>query len=610
TFFLSLAVSTGAFAQESPQDSLFQGEILEPYGRYFEMPAEGIYTQFNKQAYMTGEGVWFKIYLLEIGKKRPFDLPQNVYAELFDPEGKPVDRQVLFAEKGSAQGVIRLPDTLVSGIYTFRAYTNWMRNSDKGLYTRTFRVSGGPAATAVGPAGDSADPGESVARPAAGAPYDIQFFPEGGQLLAEIVNNVGFKILDPSGKGEALNGLLKNSKGDTLLRFTTGSRGMGSLALEPLKGERYYADFFLPGSETAIQTVQLPEAQDQGITLNAQWFFPDKASILLRTNAASLPLLEGKKFYVLIHNQGNVARFLIINWSTRPILKLDVDKSLLLNGVNHITLFDEQYQPVADRMIFNKRKEQLGVLSVETSLEKDSMVYSLLARDSGSEPLAADMSVSFLPAGTLSGNFGTSIYSALLLESDLRGTVEEPAWYFEADDFQRMKALDDLLLTQGWRRYKWEDIRKGSRPAPVHIFEQGFTIKGKVVNTISGKQMEKSQVSVFSPENGIITAVDVDSSGAFELPNVFLIDSSRVIINASSAKGRSGFRELQAEITKPRYEKAAPPLPAVKDDFFTKEAGSLVLGGSELLEAVTVTGRAIPEEEAPFANSTYFSRIN
>ncbi|HEY9560725.1 MAG TPA: MG2 domain-containing protein [Anseongella sp.] len=177
-----------AMAQQISQDSLIQQKLLTPYTKYFEFPAEGIYTHFNKNAYMTGEGVWFKVYLLDVGGKRPFDLAQNVYAELFDPFGKEVDKQVLFAEKGSASGMFHLADSLAPGTYTFRAYTNWMRNMDQhAFYTHTFEVSGG------------------ISKPNSGSragAYDIQFFAEGGTLLEGIPNSVAFKIVNPQGKGE------------------------------------------------------------------------------------------------------------------------------------------------------------------------------------------------------------------------------------------------------------------------------------------------------------------------------------------------------------------------------------------------------------------------
>src|SRR3546814_2235724 len=119
--------------------------------------------------------------------------------------------------------------------------------------------------------------------------------------------------------------------------------------------------------------------------------------------------------------------------------------------------------------------------------------------------------------------------------------------------------------------------------------------------------MDNSQVSLYSPINGIMTLLDVDSSGTFVLPKAFLLDSSRVMINATSAKGRSGFRELQAKLSQPRYEKtppALPPAPPVAPETMP----SLVLPeGIDLLEAVTVTGQVQTPEEKAFAGDTYYS---
>src|SRR5690606_35187408 len=139
---------------------------------------------------------------------------------------------------------------------------------------------------------------------------------------------------------------------------------------------------------------------------------------------------------------------------------------------------------------------------------------------------------------------------------------------------------------------------------------QGFTITGEVVNSISRNEMGNSQVSLFSPGNGIMTLLEVDSSGTFTLPKAFLVDSSRVIINATNAKGRSGFRELKATVTPPRYEKAAPALPPPAPAAPEHNTSLVLPAGSELLEAVTVTGRAKTPEEKAFAGDTYYSPIS
>src|SRR3546814_20440149 len=101
-----------------------------------------------------------------------------------------------------------------------------------------------------------------------------------------------------------------NSDGDTLMQLASGPLGMRSLQLNPQPGERYKATFFLPGGN--VQTVDLPSAQHEGISVSAQWFFPDKARILLRTHLPSPPELNGHQLYLLVHNRGRVEQMMIV----------------------------------------------------------------------------------------------------------------------------------------------------------------------------------------------------------------------------------------------------------------------------------------------------------
>ncbi|MEK7256343.1 MAG: hypothetical protein AAB316_16435, partial [Bacteroidota bacterium] len=77
------------------------------------------------------------------------------------------------------------------------------------------------------------------------------------------------------------------------------------------------------------------------------------------------------------------------------------------------------------------------------------------------------------------------ILSHLLLESELKGKVEEPNFYFEPKEKHPGKderlALDYLMLTQGWRRVSWE----GLMYEPVALVEfdgERFVTNGEVVD--------------------------------------------------------------------------------------------------------------------------------
>ena len=46
----------------------------------------------------------------------------------------------------------------------------------------------------------------------------------------------------------------------------------------------------------------------------------------------------------------------------------------------------------------------------------------------------------------------------MLLSSEVKGFIPNPAWYFEKDDDEHRQALDLLMMTQGWRRFDWREM--------------------------------------------------------------------------------------------------------------------------------------------------------
>ena len=80
-----------------------------------------------------------------------------------------------------------------------------------------------------------------------------------------------------------------------------------------------------------------------------------------------------------------------------------------------------------------------------------------------------------------------NLLNYLWLSSDLKGTIESPQYYFENPGAEVDKATDNLMLTQGWRRFKWEDVLKNTTPSFTFLPEhEGHIITGKVSPKIAG----------------------------------------------------------------------------------------------------------------------------
>ena len=147
-----------------------------------------------------------------------------------------------------------------------------------------------------------------------------------------------------------------------------------------------------------------------------------------------------------------------------------------------ILLLDKAGNALSERLVFN-RGEELATTDVQVrgSLKQRTKVtLSVAATDPDGGPAAGDFSIAVTDRAAVPSATSGSIYSTLLLTSELRGTIETPDWYFEGRDAARVAALDALLLTQGWRRYDVPAAVRGEYATPAYPLEVGQEIAGRI----------------------------------------------------------------------------------------------------------------------------------
>ena len=89
---------------------------------------EKLYAHTDKDFYLAGEIIWFKLYSVDASTNQPANFSKVAYVELLERTGKPVLQTKIELTKKGGSGSIYLPVTLNSDNYVLRAYTNWMRN--------------------------------------------------------------------------------------------------------------------------------------------------------------------------------------------------------------------------------------------------------------------------------------------------------------------------------------------------------------------------------------------------------------------------------------------------------------------------------------------------
>lgn len=467
-FICSGFVFTFSRAQSNVSDT-----ILKHFNEYQQNNLqEKLFIHTDRDSYIAGETVWFKIYYVNAADNQLLNLSKVAYAEILDKNQQPVLQAKISLQKGMGNGFLSLPTSLPPGNYIFRAYTNWMKNFDADFYFQK-------TLTVINTFNNKTpDTVKSVKR------FDIQFFPEGGDLVNGIQSKVAFRMTDESGTGVDFNGAIISEANDTVVRFRPAKFGIGSFIFTPEKDKLYKA-VIKPANESRI-IQHLPPVHDNGFVMTVSDPGKEKLKISIKTNT------NDPSVCLFIHAQQhiNIADFVAIK---NGAAEIEVDKNKLEEGISHITLFNSASQPVCERLYFKNVQKKLLINAAADAVQyttRKKVTIDILSKDEAGKPMPANMSMAVFLTDSIP-LLNEDIFSYLWLSSDLKGRVESPEYYFKDTSAETKEALDNLMLTHGWRRFTWADVLANKKPALTFLPEyEGHIVSGRLINTASGNSEE------------------------------------------------------------------------------------------------------------------------
>jgi hypothetical protein len=485
---------------------------------------EKVYLQTDRTTYYPGDDLWFKAYLINASESHSQDLSKNLHVELISPSNKLVSSGIILLDKGFGNGDFSLSEKLESGTYQLRAYTNYMRNFGEQLFFSKDLMIINPSKDASGNSDKVEDSENKIS---------VDFFPEGGSLLDSTSSIVAFKAVNSFGKGCDVHGKIFSSQGDLITDFSSTHLGMGSFFLRPAPGLKYYA--VIKGTDGIDERFDLPASISTGVNLCVSSYL-NKLLITTKTNARTLELVADEELILTISARNEVLK--TVHYGINELVNHFVlPAEDLPDGIIMLSLTIPGKLSLSERLFYIEHKSPLK-LQVKT----DKLVYGRR------EPVALHVSLAGDTTGTGSANislsagdkklteynsqFPRSISTWFLLESDVRGLIEDPAYYFDPSNPDRLKDLNLLLLTQGWRDFSWKyDL--GYFPP-----EYGFTISGSLKRNNSGKILENSRVSIAVVEKGrnFFKSVPVDAAGSFRLSDLNFSGDSRIIVSGIGNK--------------------------------------------------------------------------
>ena len=435
--------------------------------------------------------------------------------------------------------------------------------------------------------------------------FDVKFFPEGGALINIPHQNVAFKAQGADGFSKEIEGFLFNSKGDTLTNFRSEHNGMGIFTMNPVNNETYYVT--VRTNDSITKRFDLPAIEPKGISIAMSHYKQEIRYEIQKTEATEWP----QKLFLLAHTRGKLAILQPIN-PKRTFGKMN--DSLFTEGITHFMLIDEQGNALSERLIFvpdHKPNQWQITADQPTYGKREKVSLQIAAKDNEGNPVEGTFSVSITDRKSIQpDSLADNILSNLLLTSDLKGYVEDPAFYFLNQDARTLRSIDYLMMTHGWRRHKMENVLRTPSLNFTNYIEKGQTISGRIMGFF-GANVKKGPICVLAPKYNIIATTETDEKGQF-IVNTSFRDSTTFLVQARTKKGFAGVDIL---MDPPQYPVATHKAPYfngattfMEDYLMNTRDQYYMAGGMRVynLKEVTVTAK----RERPSSKSIYTGGIN
>ena len=547
-------------------------------------PQEKIYLQTDKPYYISGEKIFFRVFLLDAFSHQPAEMSRYVYVELINPKDSVVIRQQIRPENNMHYGALSLPGNLKQGNYRIRSYTRFMENiGEDYFFNQTVYIANSTDTTNIKPPASSPD-----------EKWEVNFYPEGGNLIAGKSCTVAFKALSSDGQPVEVEGAIFDEQDNLISVFTTFREGMGRFYLTPEAGKRYYA--VCRKGNQSIQ-INLPEAKTDAFSLSTVWLQNKLLVSVKQPEEISL-----QKLYLVIHSGGAV-----IYSKEWDFLKefIAIDRLHFPSGVLHLLLLNEDYYPLSERLVFNLNDDWMM-----PEVTTDKNVYQKREQvKMGINCQTGNFAISVTDDKDIKIDTTQNILTTILLSSELRGYIHNPAYYFQ-NTRESEYAADLLMQTHGWTRYDIPCAMRGDFQYPKVANEESQSLSGMVKGGLLSKPHKDANVTIISTNYNFFDTTETDETGRFTFNNFEFPDSTNYFIQALTKKGKSIVELIVDDIS---YPKLSPT-----KQYFTKQKEQPLLKSEEFndyvvkaeqkytyengmrmihLDEVTVSGRRIFKDD-------------
>lgn len=474
----------------TPLYSQVQGkEDLRIHEKLF---SEELRISTDRDLYVAGEKVWIKIYKLNGLTHTPANMSKVVYVDILDLENNPVNQLKIEMNDFSGSCDLTLPDTLRSGNYILRSYTNWMENFSKDLFASK-RIS-------------VINPFDKLSNlkvpPSVQNPDSVIFYPEGGHLQAGLESRLGFKCIARNGEPVLMSGVVTDDNNDTLCHVKTGINGYGIISLQP-SGQKHL--YLLSSVKNLPRKFPLPAVQKSGILLTTPANTEDSRSIV-KMNFSHDYLSKDNQLFLVINSSGLSGFKKEINPGNVP--ELNISGNELPYGISHLMVVDGPGKILTDRWISKENPTQINYKidpGNKGHAKREKIRIDITATDNSGNPVETDFSIS-VAKDIATGNTG--------LKS---GKHRQMAELLPVSEDCNTAGINEWLIF--YKAHETVSDRNGNKSAynPAFLPElDGHLISGTIKERISGEPLKRESVTLsFVGKTASCLFTKTDSTGNF-----------------------------------------------------------------------------------------------
>lgn len=500
-------------------------QLKKIYSQHFKLHRETVFLHLNKNKFISGENIYFTGYLFNQQNLQPLKQATNLYIGLYDSQGKQLEKSMWQVSNGRTFGNIIIKPEYRHGTYYLKANTNWMRNfKDQNGYIKKIEI--------LEYEFEDSQPSEKK--------YALRLIPEGGHLVSGMTNTLGFQIIDEKGLGVALNeGKIMDTLGNVIIQnIKSNAYGIGKFNLYLGEKQNYSCRFELNNGHILYK--KLPETEKHNFAINVTGSINNTRMITVRTSPDDLKKPNKKKYYLAVHRDGQMKffTFKFDRWDKT----FSVNKDNLLAGVNIVSLLDQDFNLLAERIIFNhKPVKRLDLQTEVTSSDslRDSIFLTIKIKQPINERI--HLSVSIAPEESMGNDGDESIFGALLLKPYLDDFAQLTSYYY--NNFQRktVSELDLLLLIHGKSNFSWETFGDHI-PIEKYAFHNGITLQG----TIKNEKLDKiKSVAIYQDQIDLLKTSALQKGGIFSIENAIIAKGEPINFTLLGQKGKMEKPEVE-----------------------------------------------------------------